>query len=95
VKDFGILDACLHNWLKRADVEDGLTPGVTVKDAVELREAKKMTYPLVLDLAAPDAPVRVPVVVACRMLGFSKQSVTHARFDRRRWRISGRSSRPN
>jgi transposase len=26
-KDFGISDACLHNWLKRADVEDGLTPG--------------------------------------------------------------------
>jgi transposase len=40
-KGFGILDACLHNWLKRADVEDGLTPGVTQKDATELREAKK------------------------------------------------------
>jgi transposase len=40
-KDFGISDACLHNWLKRADVEDGLTPGVTQKDALELREAKK------------------------------------------------------
>ena len=40
-KDFGISDACLHNWLKRADVEDGLTPGVTQKDATELREAQK------------------------------------------------------
>jgi transposase len=40
-KDFGISDACLHNWLKRVDVEDGLTPGVTQKDALELREAKK------------------------------------------------------
>lgn len=40
-KDFGISEACLHNWLKRADVEDGITPGVTEKDAAELREAKK------------------------------------------------------
>jgi len=40
-KDFGISDGCLHNWLKRADSEDGLTPGLTQKDAIELREAKK------------------------------------------------------
>ena len=40
-KDFGISGACLHNWLKRADVEDGITPGVMEKDALELREAKK------------------------------------------------------
>lgn len=32
-----------------------------------------MMYPLVRDLAAPGSPVRVPVVVACRVLGFSKQ----------------------
>jgi transposase-like protein len=32
-KDFGISDASLHNGLKRADVEDGLTPGLTQKDA--------------------------------------------------------------
>jgi len=31
-------------------------------------------YPLVRDLAAKGAPFRVPVVVACRVLGFSKQS---------------------
>jgi transposase len=40
-KDFGISDACLHSWLKKADVEDGITPGLTQKDALELREAKK------------------------------------------------------
>lgn len=33
-----------------------------------------MIYPLVLDLAAEDAPVRVPVAVTCRVLGFSKQA---------------------
>ena len=33
-----------------------------------------MMYPLVLDLAATTAPVRVPVAVTCRVLGFSKQA---------------------
>ena len=40
-KDFGISEACLHNWLKKADIEDGLAPGVTEKDTAELRVAKK------------------------------------------------------
>ncbi len=40
-KDFGISEGCLHGWLKKADVEDGARPGVTVKDATELRDAKK------------------------------------------------------
>jgi len=31
-------------------------------------------YPVVLELAAPDAPMRVPVVVYCRVLGFTKQA---------------------
>jgi putative transposase len=33
-----------------------------------------MMYPLVRDLAAKDAPVRVPITVACRVLGFSPQA---------------------
>ena len=33
-----------------------------------------MMYPLVLDLAAKTAPVRVPVAVTCRVLKFSKQA---------------------
>jgi len=40
-KDFGISEACLLNWLKKVDIEDGLTPGVTEKDTAELRGAKK------------------------------------------------------
>jgi putative transposase len=31
-------------------------------------------FPLVLELAATGAPVRVPVAVTCRVLGFSKQA---------------------
>jgi transposase-like protein len=39
--DFGIAESCLRNWLRRADVEDGLKPGTTAADNAELREAKK------------------------------------------------------
>nr|WP_236565676.1 MULTISPECIES: IS3 family transposase [Nocardia] len=34
----------------------------------------KMMYPLVLDLAADTAPVKVPVAVTCRVLGFTTQA---------------------
>ena len=40
-KDFGISESCLQRWLKIADVEDGVKPGVTQADALELREARK------------------------------------------------------
>ncbi len=33
-----------------------------------------MIYPLVREMAAPGARVRVPVAVACRVLGFSEQA---------------------
>lgn len=33
-----------------------------------------MMFPLVRDLAALDAPIRVPITVACRVLGFSPQA---------------------
>ena len=39
--DFGIAESCLRNWLRQADVEDGLKPGTTATDNAELREAKK------------------------------------------------------
>jgi transposase len=40
-KDFGISDATLSNWLKQADIEDGVKPGVTEAQAEEVRELKK------------------------------------------------------
>ncbi len=40
-KDFGVSEACLHRWLRLADVDDGLRPGVTSQESAELREAKK------------------------------------------------------
>ena len=32
-----------------------------------------MMYPLVREMTAPNAPLRVPVAVVCRVLGFSEQ----------------------
>lgn len=40
-KDFGVSESCLQRWLKIADVEDGIKPGVPQADATELREARK------------------------------------------------------
>lgn len=40
-KDFGISQACLHRWLKIADVEDGVKPGVTKEESEQLRELKR------------------------------------------------------
>jgi transposase len=40
-KDFGISESCLHRWLKLADVDDGVRPGVSTQESAELRELKK------------------------------------------------------
>ena len=39
--DFGIAESCLRNWMRQADVEDGVQPGATTGESAELREAKK------------------------------------------------------
>jgi transposase-like protein len=39
--DFGISESCLANWLKQADVDDGVRPGVTEAEGAELRAAKR------------------------------------------------------
>ena len=40
-RDFGISDATLYEWLKKADVEDGVQEGVSEADANEMRELKR------------------------------------------------------
>ncbi|WP_460820438.1 IS3 family transposase [Nocardioides korecus] len=98
-KDFGISEGSLANWMKQADIEDGLRHGATDADRAELREAKKrirlleqenevlrraaaylsqanlpkIVFPLVREMAATRAPIRVPVAVACRVLKLSTQ----------------------
>ncbi len=39
--DFGISESCLANWLKAADVEDGVKPGTTAAENADLRAAKR------------------------------------------------------
>ena len=39
--DFGISESCLNNWLKAADVEDGIKPGTTAAENEDLKKAKR------------------------------------------------------
>jgi transposase len=40
-KDFGISETCLHRWMKRAEIEDGLREGLTLAEEAQIRELKK------------------------------------------------------
>ncbi len=40
-RDFGISESCLRNWLKTADVEDGVRPGTTRQETQEMRDLKR------------------------------------------------------
>lgn len=40
-KDFGISETCLHRWMRRAEIEDGLREGLTLAEEAEIRELKK------------------------------------------------------
>ena len=40
-KDFGISESCLQNWVRKAEIEDGVKPGVASAEHAENRELKK------------------------------------------------------
>ncbi len=40
-KDFGVHPMTLFKWLRQADVEDGVKPGVTSSESAELRELRR------------------------------------------------------
>jgi transposase-like protein len=40
-RDFGVHPMTLQKWMRRADIDEGVKPGVTRTDSAELREAKK------------------------------------------------------
>lgn len=40
-KDFGISETTVQNWVSKAEVDEGVKPGVTSTDQAELREARK------------------------------------------------------
>lgn len=39
--DFGVHPMTLSKWLRKADVEDGVRPGVTAAESAELRELRR------------------------------------------------------
>jgi len=40
-KDFGISEGCLHRWVKRAEIEDGVREGLTLAEEAEIRDLRK------------------------------------------------------
>lgn len=40
-KSFGISESCLQRWRAQADIEDGIRPGVTASESVELRKRNR------------------------------------------------------
>jgi len=40
-KDFGVSESCLQRWLQKADIEDGVRPGVTSAESAEVRDLRK------------------------------------------------------
>ena len=40
-RDFGISESCVQRWVKIAEVDDGVKPGVSTVEATELRDLKK------------------------------------------------------
>jgi transposase len=40
-RDFGISQGCVHRWVKRAEIEDGVREGRTLAEEAEIRELKK------------------------------------------------------
>ena len=40
-KDFGIHQTTLNTWIRQADVQDGVKPGVTAEQSEQLRELKR------------------------------------------------------
>jgi transposase len=40
-RDFGISESCLHRWVRRAEIEDGVRDGLTLAEEAQIRELKK------------------------------------------------------
>ena len=66
-KDFGISESCLHRWLKLADIDDGLRPGVISSESAELRELRKRNK--TLSGSALTLLGRAPRPCSCRTSG--------------------------
>jgi len=65
-RDFGITDSCLRNWVRQADVEDGVRAGTTSVEAEQVRD---------LFTGAPQHPSTTPSYTPiCKELAIPKLS---------------------
>ena len=42
-RDFGTSESCLHRWVQRAEIEDGVRDGLTLAEEAEIRALKNAT----------------------------------------------------
>ncbi len=40
-RDFGISESCLHRWVKRAEIEDGMRESLTLAEEAEIGDLRK------------------------------------------------------
>ena len=40
-RDFGISESCLHRWVRRAEIEQGVREGLTLAEEAEIRLLRK------------------------------------------------------
>lgn len=83
-KDFGISESCLHRWVKRAEIEDGVRDGLTLADEAEIRELKKRNRcssrrtKSSAGLAGTTVYAREQVVAECRSLSDTRDGPRQA-----------------
>jgi len=49
-KDLGISETCLRRWMDRADVDDGVKPGLTGDERKELAELRRRNRVLEMEI---------------------------------------------
>lgn len=69
--DLGISESCLANWLRSAEVEDGIKPGTTAADKEELKAAKRRISLLEQEVLRRTARRSRRAVTSCALLAVS------------------------
>jgi transposase len=65
--ELGICQSCLHNWIRRDQVNRGVLPGVTTSEGVDLRRARKRIRELELEAEILTKRKAAPVVRCARI----------------------------
>ena len=65
-KDFGISEACVTNWMRLGDVDDGSRPGKTREESTELRDLRRRNRLFEQENEAPAARPPTSLRRTCR-----------------------------